>query len=189
MDWAPLVDHSAMYKAAIEKNVPLVVFINTPPRTIPGTLSYWTADFFGRKDAQVLVGYPKGKHLLELPLKVGVTDEEIHRQIKKVTSAGRGEFAIGKRTFVHKDAKGHTHTCSHGHTWDHTMDRNSHNCPFCGEHATIVDSTKKQVTVEVNGPVVRAPVVRAVEYPISVESFYRRNRTADCPNGNCPYVR
>jgi len=191
MDWAPVADHAAMYKAAVEKNIPLVVFINTPPRTIPGTLSYWTADFFGRKDAQVLVGYPKGKSLYELPLKVGTTDAEIQRQITKVTMAARGEFAIGKRVFVLRPARGHTHTCSHGHTWDHTMDGKSHVCPFCGEGTSVV-SGKKNVTVEVTqqsiqAPVVREPVVRT--QTISVESFFRRARTADCPNGNCPYVR
>lgn len=28
---------------------------------------------------------------------------------------------------------GHTHTCSRGHTWDHTMDGGTHRCPYCGE--------------------------------------------------------
>lgn len=34
---------------------------------------------------------------------------------------------------------GHTHTCSRGHTWNHSMDGGSHNCPQCGEHVTLVD--------------------------------------------------
>jgi hypothetical protein len=26
---------------------------------------------------------------------------------------------------------GHTHTCSKGHQWDHTMDNGTHRCPIC----------------------------------------------------------
>lgn len=189
MDWAPIADHAAMYKAAVEKNIPLVVFINTPPRTIPGTLGYWTANFFGRTEPQVLVGYPKGKTLMELPLKVDATNEEIQRQIKKVTQAARGEFAIGNRTFTYREASGHTHTCSHGHTWDHKLNK-SHNCPYCGEYVTVVDTVKKRVTVEVpQAPTIRSPVIRSVEQPVSFETFILRRARTDCPNGNCPYAR
>lgn len=44
-----------------------------------------------------------------------------------------------------KVASGHTHTCSKGHTWDHTMDGGSHRCPFCGESNFVV-SNRTHVT-------------------------------------------
>lgn len=44
-----------------------------------------------------------------------------------------------------KLASGHTHTCSKGHTWDHTMDGGSHRCPFCGESNFVV-SNRTHVT-------------------------------------------
>lgn len=37
----------------------------------------------------------------------------------------------------------HTHTCSKGHTWDHSQDGGSHRCPVCGEYQNVVDSFPK----------------------------------------------
>lgn len=184
MDWAPVVDHAAIYKQAVQQKIALVVFINTPPKQIPNTLSYWTADFFGRKEAQVLVGYPKGNTLYELPMKVGSTEQDIQKQIDKVMRAARGDLAIGNRVFTLRAADGHTHTCSQKHTWDHKLTK-SHNCPYCGEYVAIVDSDKKLVTVEV--PTTTSPQVRAA--PTDIFQFVRKVNRADCPNGNCPYVR
>lgn len=42
---------------------------------------------------------------------------------------------------------GHTHTCSRGHTWDHTMDGGSHQCPTCGEVQTVIDSPGRVMRV------------------------------------------
>lgn len=43
-------------------------------------------------------------------------------------------------------AVGHTHTCSHGHTWDHSMDGGSHRCPFCGEFQNVVSGSRVVTT-------------------------------------------
>lgn len=73
-----------------------------------------------------------------------------------------------------KVAVGHTHTCSNGHTWDHTMDGGSHRCPFCGQSQYVVDSTPKVVTgspVQSSSPVVSYQIV-----PYS---------SGGCANGQC----
>lgn len=40
----------------------------------------------------------------------------------------------------------HTHTCSKGHTWDHSMDGGTHKCPFCGEVQMTQDRKLRAVT-------------------------------------------
>lgn len=42
---------------------------------------------------------------------------------------------------------GHTHTCAHGHTWDHAVTA-SHNCPACGMAVYRQDSPVRMVNVE-----------------------------------------
>jgi hypothetical protein len=39
---------------------------------------------------------------------------------------------------------GHTHTCSQGHRWDHTMDGGTHLCPYCGEYQSTQDGYEKE---------------------------------------------
>lgn len=50
-------------------------------------------------------------------------------------------------------AAGHTHTCSRGHTWDHTMDGGSHRCPACGESQFVQDPGPPSATARPAAPV------------------------------------
>lgn len=68
--------------------------------------------------------------------------------------------------------QGHTHTCSRGHTWDHSMDGGSHHCPACGEFQNVVDQGPPRRTYS------SAPVVRYVRQPV----LY----TPGCGPGGCP---
>lgn len=168
--WGPVVDHGAMYKAAIEQNKPLVVYINTKPREIPGTLGYFTGDFFGRKDAQILVGYPKGGTLYEMPLSSLETDKEIKKQIDKVMQSVKPKIPTPVSGPLH------SHECPKCHTvWVHGHDKKgneaAHTCPNCGLVNYAVHQTNvRQVPTTIQGLEFLAP---------------RQN----CPNGQCPYVR
>lgn len=53
-------------------------------------------------------------------------------------------------------AGGHTHTCSKGHTWDHSMDGGSHRCPTCSEYQNVQDPPGRSV-VYTPGPSYSAP--------------------------------
>jgi len=74
-----------------------------------------------------------------------------------------------------RSAVGHTHTCARGHTWDHTMDGGSHNCPVCGLHQTVVD------------PVIAT--VQAVQYslPGTTNSYssFTQTRSTGCSGPGC----
>lgn len=48
-------------------------------------------------------------------------------------------------------AVGHTHTCSKGHTWDHSMDGGSHQCPFCKESQFVQDAPGRRVVYSNGG--------------------------------------
>jgi len=75
---------------------------------------------------------------------------------------------------------GHTHTCVNGHTWDHTMDGGSHNCPFCGSRQTTQDRFAQQVTI--------VPMVAAASRTNTSSNYtYTESFKASsgCANGAC----
>ena len=41
---------------------------------------------------------------------------------------------------------GHTHTCAHGHTWDHAANP-THRCQFCGMSQYVIDQPSRMVLV------------------------------------------
>lgn len=63
---------------------------------------------------------------------------------------------------------GHTHTCSNGHTWDHSV-TSSHNCPVCGTFQNVQDPSPRTATAA----------------PTNVSPFQTGTVTGGCPNGNC----
>lgn len=101
--------------------------------------------------------------------------------------------SVTRTVVTYRDPVGHTHTCVNGHTWDHQITP-GHNCPQCGAYQNVQDRTPRKVTVirtvAVNAsapsptPASPAPQ-RTVQSPV----FYFPATRANCPNGNCPYVR
>lgn len=85
-----------------------------------------------------------------------------------VKSTATSSYKITETTTQYRQSIGHSHTCSRGHTWDHTMDGGNHNCPFCGQHVTRVDTPSRM---------------------ISISSFPRKESEAiqyQLPPNNCP---
>lgn len=72
---------------------------------------------------------------------------------------------------------GHTHTCSRGHTWDHSANP-GHNCPVCGESQYVQDSRPRQENV---GAVRSAPQVQAAP----VRTYTIGASSSGCANGQC----
>lgn len=107
------------------------------------------------------------------------------------------------------ETSGHTHTCANGHTWDH-FHNPTHTCTAlvvrdgkfepCGATPPInsrgnyvadpttprkmgVMTTMVRVPITEAGPIIESPpVTRSVRVPVRLPQ-------ANCPNGNCPYVR
>jgi hypothetical protein len=117
---------------------------------------------------------------------------------KKVAPAVRS----GSVTVTYRAPIGHTHTCtSCGTTWDHTANP-SHTCANCGGHppmsrsggyyadpvpkpVAVRSTTRTSTTQTTVAPA--APAERAVTVQSVTRSVQRSS--ANCPNGNCPYVR
>jgi len=95
-----------------------------------------------------------------------------------------------------RSAVTHTHTCARGHTWDHSMDGGSHNCPFCGLHQTVVDPVSKPVqavqSVAVQMPVqmpVQADPNATMRYSITNSSMSSGCTGPGCSAGGASYGR
>lgn len=91
----------------------------------------------------------------------------------------------------------HTHTCRNGHTWDHTMDGGSHDCPYCGAHQTYQDAGRKPVTMAVreatraeSGGTVTATATAATAatttaQPAPILAYSLGGSGSGCANGAC----
>lgn len=89
------------------------------------------------------------------------------------------------KAFATRPARGHTHTCSHGHTWDHDANP-THTCQFCGMTQYVVDTPSRPVTIVVNKTVQAAPV--AYVLPPVLQTLHSSVSAGGCANGACSTV-
>lgn len=69
-------------------------------------------------------------------------------QFTVVNKVKERSYSGGTKTFfAFRSPRGHTHTCSNGHTWDHDANP-THKCQFCGVSQFVQDRVSRPVTVE-----------------------------------------
>jgi hypothetical protein len=76
-----------------------------------------------------------------------------------------------------RQPRGHTHTCTNGHTWDHDANP-THTCKFCGLNQFVQDNRPRLVTVTVTPT-----------FTPAVQKTVRTLSAGGCANGNCPIAR
>lgn len=84
---------------------------------------------------------------------------------------------------------GHTHTCAHGHTWDHDANP-THTCQFCGMTQYVVDRSPRPVTV-VRTVAVDAPVAQVVQtHTFDHQAVFAIPglSAGGCANGQCSTI-
>ena len=74
---------------------------------------------------------------------------------------------------------GHTHTCSRGHTWDHSTNP-GHNCPVCGESQFVQDTRPRAVNVGVQS--------FTQPQPSQFRTYTIGGTSSGCANGQCETV-
>lgn len=83
---------------------------------------------------------------------------------------------------------GHTHTCAHGHTWDHAANP-THKCQFCGMMQYVVDNPSRPVTIVRTVQVQSEPTPPAkVVAPTMSFIFSRSSAGGGCANGQCSTI-
>lgn len=90
--------------------------------------------------------------------------------------------------FSTRAARGHTHTCANGHTWDHAANP-THQCQFCGQNQYVQDRSPRPVTIRtVATDATLRPSTAAYAAP-QTTSFYSLPRaSAGCANGSCATI-
>lgn len=83
---AKSVAYADGYKAAGERQQPLVVFVGTPMIPTPGAVASWTDSFGDTKAPAVVVGYPVGDRLyVHATLAGAPSAEQVQREVKAAT--------------------------------------------------------------------------------------------------------
>ncbi len=122
-----------------------------------------------------------------------VTNKVPQQQFTVVNKTFSVKARTGSVTF--RQPVGHTHTCTTcGTTWDHTAN-DTHVCKECGGSPPTkvgYDRAGRQLVTYLTDYPAKMVTVRAApqqQQPVRVIQQRLNGASANCPNGNCPYVR